>query len=277
MVVSALFGIVSAILRFRSACVINAIACAMAAGVVFSQARTPRTSMPSSLTVLVFNTQSIDGDQHLSLERVLATSADVVALPELSPEMVELIETDPRVRALYPYFWTNGKRVRGQMLALSKWPAAELFGGRGPEGLDMTPAVVVHGMRIDAPAGPVGFVVIHPLAPKSVGWLRNGNSVIVRTIDVVNRAHRLGLPVIVAADLNATPTGWRSRMLHRKAGLTRAKPLLLPVGTWPAWSVWPFQIAIDDVWLSSQMSVTSWQTLPRSGSDHRPVLVGIRY
>lgn len=135
-----------------------------------------------------------------------------------------------------------------------------------------------------APAG-ARFAVIgaHPRSPRTAERWRQGNEVVRALAGVVKRLRADGLPVIVMADLNSTPSGWRSRHLCAHADLRRAKPLLQFQGTYPAGGLggasdlpWPASIAIDDAFVSPDIDVLSWRRADQIGSDHFAVYTSVR-
>ena len=82
--------------------------------------------------------------------------------------------------------------------------------------------------------------------------------------------------MIVTADLNASPTMYRTGRVRRALGLLRCKPLLGVVGTWPADNPRWKRFAIDDVFVTPGIKVASWQVVEAdTGSDHAPVVVDL--
>jgi endonuclease/exonuclease/phosphatase (EEP) superfamily protein YafD len=151
-------------------------------------------------------------------------------------------------------------------------------------------------------------ILLHPPSPRSVERWLAGNEVVEAAVEMASAARQAGLPVILLADLNSTPTGWRSRRLTQ-AGFRRCKPLTSALGTWPTHAAlntdgsglpnqsppgastsafqpdpddralvgrWPLSIAIDDAWVSDEWRVTGWSRGPSRGSDHWSVVVDVR-
>jgi hypothetical protein len=144
---------------------------------------------------------------------------------------------------------------------------------------------------VERPAGRFGIVAVHPRSPRWRERWEEGNSVIEALIAVVSHLRAKGLPVVVLTDLNATPTGWRSRLVCSTADLSRAKPLFLLDGTYPdvvPWNLrhpqsktgiparWPLSIAIDDALITPDIAVTGWGVGSRLKSEHRPVRIDLR-
>jgi endonuclease/exonuclease/phosphatase family metal-dependent hydrolase len=140
---------------------------------------------------------------------------------------------------------------------------------------------------VERPAGRFALVAVHPRSPRSAQRWHEGNAVIGALVTLSRQLQSEGLPVVVLADLNATPTGWRSREACAEGGLRRAKPLFVAEGTYPDVvvldirsrrstglpGVWPASLAIDDALISPGIDVLGWEVRPRLRSEHRPVIV----
>ena len=134
------------------------------------------------------------------------------------------------------------------------------------------------------------MVALHPRSPRNVARWREGNATIEALAALSRKLQSEHLPVVVLADRNSTPTGWRSREACSEGILRRAKPLLAFEGTYPDVvpldirtgrstglpGIWPASIAIDDALLSPGVDVLGWETRPRLQSEHRPVIIDLR-
>jgi endonuclease/exonuclease/phosphatase family metal-dependent hydrolase len=146
---------------------------------------------------------------------------------------------------------------------------------------------------VERPSGRFGLIAVHPRSPRWQERWEEGNGVTEALIAVALKLEGDGLPVVVLTDLNASPSGWRSRHVCSEAGLSRAKPLLVCDGTYPdvvPWDLrsrqktgiaarWPLSIAIDDALITEGIEVVGWRV--GSGgeglhSEHRPVTVELR-
>lgn len=180
---------------------------------------------------------------------------------------------------------------------VSKWPVREFETGWLGESARHIIAGVVERPR--ERGGEFGVIAVHPRSPRSEARWRVGNAITEATGLLAARMNAAGLEVVVLADLNSTPTGYRSGLLASEAGLRRAKPLFALTGTYPsewspprngagagpggggggggrAWSLpapWPASIAIDDAMVSRGVDVRGWEAGPFLSSDHRVVLV----
>ncbi len=195
------------------------------------------------------------------------SGADVVVLVEMSPEARRALD-DPGLGADFP-----GREIRypvegqnGWTAVLSRWPV-RLESGPAP---DFPIALVV-----ERPAGAFGLIALHAPSPRTAARWRAGNLLTASAVEWCARLAAQGLPVVIAGDLNSTPTGWRSRDLCRRAGVRRAKPMLRGAGTFPAGWVWPAQVALDDALVSPGVGVVTWRVTGAMGSDHRSVSVGL--
>lgn len=210
------------------------------------------------------------------------TDADVVTILEPPTELLQGMRASETLQAKYPNRQLPEHAEAGARIMLCRWPVERLR-RRDVPGEPNEPDWRYHGRswRIDGPA-PFVLSMIHPESPRNrLRWKQGNEDIEMIDLAMANMVEPLGLPVIVAGDFNATPTGWRSRQITRTTGLRRAKPWSATVGTWPAWSLWPARIAIDDVMVSEGVGVISWktQTPPPIGkrgalnSDHIPVRV----
>jgi endonuclease/exonuclease/phosphatase (EEP) superfamily protein YafD len=86
--------------------------------------------------------------------------------------------------------------------------------------------------------------------------------------DLIEFIGRIPGPLILAGDLNTTPWSKTYRALRRVAGLVPASTLR---PTWPAWPLAFPQVALDHIFVSSDLTVSAAGTGPAVGSDHLPI------
>lgn len=143
--------------------------------------------------------------------------------------------------------------------------------------------------RPTAEGGRFVFIAVHPRSPRTPERWIEGNQTVHALALLSATMQERGLPVVVLTDLNATPSGWRSRAACGGGNLLRAKPLLVLDGTYPdvvplnirtrkstgVRAAWPASIAIDDALVSPGVEVDGWAVLPRLQSEHRPVVVDL--
>ncbi|MEM7754318.1 MAG: endonuclease/exonuclease/phosphatase family protein [Planctomycetota bacterium] len=223
--------------------------------------------------VLVYNANA--GNENRERVRAVVTSAqaDVVGLLEAPAWLVDELREGGVWRERYPYYFVSDRAGAGFKIVLSRWPQHRVTDGRRGERFTLVGGL--RHMLFDRPEGAFAFTLLHPKSPRTPERWQAGNEVVGGLVD----RHRdyvsaRGIAHVVASDLNATPSGSRSKALAR-AGLRRAKPLLTPAGTFPAWLPGPASIAIDDVVVSPRVVVQQWRTAPGGGSDHRAVVVDL--
>lgn len=265
--------------RRRAALALTLIACAGFAGPL-SQPRLPRAAANANdadiISILVFNGSS-GGLDHAAdaLNMLLDADADVIVLLEPSLPLLDLTRASADFSARYPARKLPDTARAGWRVVFTRWPH------RGGDDLSESPDAAatrgMHVMVVDHPRNPFGFVQFNPESPRTLERYRAGNQRVRDAVDAVNtRLKPLNIPILAAGDMNATPTGWRSRHFAARTGLRRAKPASKLGGSYPVLLPHPLRLAIDDVWGSPGVTVVEWSLLPSCGSDHRAVCVRLR-
>ncbi len=236
----------------------------------------PPESESSVVRVMIFNAHASE-DEAAVRSLLLDSGADVVGLLEGPVWLMEEFKAGGVWRERFGHYWVSAKADVGFKVVLTKWPQMDVV--TGERGAWLTAAGGMRQMILDRPddrGGPFAFTLIHPHSPRSAARWAEGNEHLTGFIERT-RAHigPRNLPHLAAGDLNATPTGSRSLRLWHELGLRRAKPVLRPTGTWPASSVWPAQLAIDDVLVPRGARVVSWEAVGGTGSDHKAVVVDV--
>lgn len=253
--------------------------CAGAAGVALllhgaalAAGRAAWATGAANVRVLQYNAgTSVIGEYTAERRLVLESGADVVSLVESMGQIPEGDSADARmVRERYPYLAQNPKgEIWFAWWILSRWPMED-FPLTEDEGAVAHPlAVVVH-----RPGGDFGMVVLQADSPRTATRWIKGNLLTDMVGPIVKRMRERGLPVVLCADLNSGPAGYRAREL-RRAGLGRGKPMGRANGTYPSGWPWPAQVAIDDVWGSGDVRVQGWRTIGPGGSDHMAVVADL--
>ncbi len=234
-------------------------------GLLLLTPRAATTDHSASIKLMIHNTHSTNRNIQAVVENIEASRADVVVLVEVNPKLVRMLRHDKIVADTYPYMVMRGpiRDVTPWRIVLSAWP------------LEDRASKAVVGSVVHSPLGDFGIVAVHPSSPRNRDRWLAGNELVKQTVDVVNEWQEQGLPVIVAGDMNSTPTGWRSRYLSKAAGLFRCKPRRVLKGTYPASMPGVLSLAIDDAWVSKDWAVSSWKTVGPHGSDHRAVEIGL--
>jgi endonuclease/exonuclease/phosphatase (EEP) superfamily protein YafD len=228
-------------------------------------------SLPAEdrVSVLVLNSSTTRGDAAAAMALIEGTGADLVVLTEPSGELLDAVRASPAIESKYPGYFLPDRAAGGYILVLSIWPQSPVL-GQAPKDIARRGLRVI---RLERPRGPFVLMAMHPDSPRSPSEWAKGNQVVEEALGLLGQSPiQPEMPVIIAADLNATPSGWRSRRLEA-AGLRRAKPLLAVGGTYPAGWPWPFSVAIDDVWAGAGCTVHDWRRLEGGGSDHVAILI----
>ncbi len=147
----------------------------------------------------------------------------------------------------------------------------------GPDGLGVWSKYPLHGLRevhpvagwarpailaqVDHPAGRFNLVAVHPTAPLGAERQR-------RFDGVADALHGLEGPAVVVGDMNRAPWMFRLRRLALRERLRLASGL---APTWPRQTS-PLGLPLDQVLVSPNIGVTSFERLGFAGSDHRPVV-----
>lgn len=225
--------------------------------------RAGETERPADLRLLIHNTHSVNPETQRLTVAVLGHGADVVVLVDVSPDFVRAMPGLADLFDAYPHMLRRGPvpGLTGWRIVLSRWPLED----RGTE----TELRCV----VARPDRPFALLALHPASPRGGLRWRLGNGLVESARDAARALEAEGLPVVVAGDLNSSPTGWRDRLLCAGDGLRRCKPRLALAGTFPAALPGPLRLALDDAWVSSAWRVCSWKSGPAAGSDHASVLV----
>ncbi len=268
--------------RWRQASVIGLVAATQL--VWLHTGRVPRAASgaPTSLSVMSFNVRATNPDLRACLSLVESEPADVVVLIECSHRLAQAIAGSPAISDAYPHRSLPTKAHQWNGAILSRYPMDliplrdEL---RSAGRRDELQRFRFHFMFqrshiVHAPAGDVVVSGLWLTSPRTAARWRDGNHELRINGEILERYLKpLGLPILVACDLNAAPGSWRSTRLSRVHGLRRSIPLLAP-GSWPADRSPPLRIAIDDVLATANARVVSWRVLDTpAGSDHLPVVV----
>lgn len=124
--------------------------------------------------------------------------------------------------------------------------------------------------RVAAPFGPVEVIAVHLTRPWPFQFQWGQ---IIQVMELGRYRAGLEGPVIAAGDFNSVSTGRIGRQMREGLGLTAAPGW---PGTWPARAPAPLRIAIDHLYRSPDLVVTSRRLGRPTGSDHRPVIVEVK-
>lgn len=231
--------------------------------------RAPAAMVGAPIRVLMGNAHANNPSPE-SIARLVDTDAhDLVLLVEI-PTALALSLRDSGLGERFPHraIGTPSAGLSQWVIALSRWPVLPFGDPADAERTGVVACVVEH------PEGRFGFIGVHASSPRTRSKWLAGNIAIERAARIASAMRAEGLEVVLAGDLNATPTGLRLRRLARE-GLRTAKPWRIPAGTYPS-SYPPFmRLAIDHVLITEGWRAGSWASEDLPGSDHRAVRVEI--
>lgn len=263
-----------------------------ACGVVFALSLAALVALPLSeqrliwagsgsveVRVLVYNSHTYS--DHVDEKHALLTESDVdiAVVLETSTGMMNSLIKGEGFRKSHPHGWLPNSKWSGCPAVMSRHPVE-------PGGSVLSDRLRAvrrdlwdHICRLEivhAPGGSFALIQAHARSPRSASRWSAGLDQLLEFADIVRRVEELtGLPVVVAGDFNSPPTGVRARAFAIRSGLRRAKPATKLGGSFPSSAPAFSGLAIDGVYASPGVRVTSWEVVGSAGSDHRGVVVGL--
>jgi len=256
----------------RSAAAICVVAAAGHGSWCLSEGAARAPAGAETVRIMSFNLRAGQSDHQKLLDLIASGPADIIVATESKERLNERLRTSPEIRDAYPY-----QVLHFNVVKLSRWPLT-LIPSDIERWKDLEHSYNYRYTAIvEHPRTPFVLCALAPESPRSAEHWAIGNRYLERELEVIDRHFSgLGLPLVVAGDLNASPTGFRSRLVHQRLGLRRTKPPLLLSGSWPARAPRPLRVAIDAVLVGPGVRVAAWQTLEvETGSDHVPVIAEI--
>ena len=227
--------------------------------------------------VLVFNVYAQAHDHQQTIELLRNVDADLILLNECSFQIAQAIRADEKLTERFPHRELPVHDKQWARGVLSVWPLERLE-KRDERWRELRFEYLYRRAQlVHHPETPFIATVTVFESPRTAARWRAGNETMRRDTDllhdyVLSRQQ----PTIIGIDLNATPTAHRSRAFTDRTGLRRAKPIAVPAGTWPRSLPPILRAPIDDLLVTQDVRITSWQTIESpTNSDHAPVLVGI--
>jgi endonuclease/exonuclease/phosphatase (EEP) superfamily protein YafD len=221
--------------------------------------------------VLTFNVWNDSRDSAATIDRIVASGADVVTLQEaLGLERL----SSAALTAAYPYRATCDDWWGCEILILSKRPILDHhYAAPKPEGSG-GPLWAVWITTTATDGRPVRVLSTHFAWPVPPGFRQDQ----VERLGEIVRTLKGG-SLIVTGDCNADGSSFALRDQDAELdGLVRRTrqifswPAIVDGTHWPA----PFPVlAIDQIYASRDWRTTEVRRLPRAGSDHYPILVGL--
>lgn len=211
----------------------------------------------STLSVLSFNVHSSNTATQATLEHLMSSGADVVFLMEINERWMTSLAP---LAAKYPYRVSLPREDNFGIALFSRipWSSKEILWLGGAK----LPSVQV---TLNHEGRELALLGTHPIPPVSrtaAAWRDEQLGLLATHVS------RLGMPVLLVGDLNATP--WSAGMRTLTAGnLGFHSPIPPWTPTWRARSM--FAVPIDHALTTAPLVVTRRTVGPDLGSDHRPL------
>lgn len=190
------------------------------------------------------------------------------------PDLLLLLEVNERwLSALEPLAGAYPHRIarpRGDNFGIALWtrlPVTRLEIARLGSGL---PSVVV---ELRTPSGRLTLVGTHPPPPAGASLADERDQQLHAVAQQLSAAE--GERVLLG-DLNLTSWSPIFDDLIAQSGLVDTRRGFGLQATWPAW-FWPLSIPIDHCLISDGLRVVDRRVGPEVGSDHRPIVVDLRF
>jgi vancomycin resistance protein VanJ len=214
-----------------------------------------------TLRVLTHNVWEHNRRLDATAAALVDTRADVVAVQELRPEWVRRFEP-PLDRA---YAYTTMQQTFG---VWSRYPI------RNVEEVDTgTGYLLAVRMTLATPHGEIALYNVHLVSPdldhRGFGGMRDRAMRALTDAVAADRARQ----VVLVGDLNTAATDRRAHRLLSLLDSAQAKAGHGFGFTWPA----ALPMARIDQVLTRGVTAVDADVLPRTGSDHRPVLATLRF
>ena len=230
------------------------------------------TESTSKLTLVTYNIHHAAGmDRRVSIPRIAGVLKDADA------GIACLQEIDCRVvrsrRSHQPRLLAKALGMKAVYGATMQWPLGARYGNLA---LTRLPLIVAHTHHLPLGEEQRGIVEIHvqalfgPIAVFCTHWGLTDDERMGQAEATVHYIKRANLPALLAGDFNEGPDG-RAHAVLTNAGLTR---LNTSEPTYPADDP---TTCIDHVYGTPHWRAEESYTIPSLASDHRPVVVELRY
>lgn len=222
-------------------------------------------SSPTRVKALWWNVQSANQNRAESIDWILKTSPDLIALGEITPEWEESLS---KIKETYPFDHIDSRQGNFGIALYSRFPLFNpeiLYRNSSDNGV---PTLQVE-LNIDGKL--VTVIATHPLPPVGSAATSERNA---QLQWLSQRIQGHNGATILFGDLNTTPWNHAFKSFLETSGLEN-----LPTGlftTWPT-SFPPLRIPLDYCLVSKDISVRSKELGPSLGSDHLPVMVHLTW
>ena len=204
---------------------------------------------------------------YAALTSVVAESGpDIVVLQEFTEAWQEQLRP---LRARYPYSKAAPRPGGSGMALFSRHPleAAEVLT------LDSSTHIAILA-RVNVEGVSLSVLAIHPPTPMRPDKFANRNEQFARAAAIMSET--VG-PKLLVGDLNTTMWSPYFAELVRAGGLSDARRGFGLSPSWPVPLPAPLQIPIDHCLVGGGVAVEGVRTGGPTGSDHRPLLVDVRF
>jgi len=206
------------------------------------------------------------------VSEVVQSDADVLLFQEFTPKWREAISG--ALDGDYPYRLLEDRLDAFGAAIYSRYPFVEPVAWSLPLaelGLPELRAV------IDVEGTQIAVYNVHLMPPRGFNRLRQNRAMFADLLDVLSAEH---LPVMIGGDFNFTPSSSQAAAF-RNAGFTEAHTQ----AGWGRGSTWPVTsfyryvpgVRLDQIYVRGGLTCVGSRTGIGAGSDHRPVVVDVRY
>lgn len=272
--IAALLGLVVAALSRRTVLLLLAVLTAVlqiVPPVLLAMEAPPAATSPVScsgpaFTVATLNLEFDNRDPARAIAWLNAHPADVIVLQEVTRAWAAAI-------AANVHGYSNAEVLTREdpygIAVLSRWPFIDVHAVDFAQ--DGLPSIVA---TLDVEGRTVEFFGLHTRWPIAPALQRSRD----RAIESAADAARAAVPTtaIVAGDLNLTPFAPEFPRLLARSGLRDAFAGVRWRPTWRA-EFWPLALPIDHVLVPTNACIVRREIAESVGSDHRPVLVTVRW
>lgn len=223
----------------------------------------PRTQTgPAQVRVLVANVLTSNHQRERLLALIAREQPDVVALVEVDDAWLAALAP---LSATYPYRLDEPRDDNFGVALFSRRPLHE--------------AVIIHPGAFDLPVidvrlggeCPIRLVLAHPPPPVSGEYAAVRNAMLSELATILASDPR----TVLVGDLNCTPWAAPFRQLLRNGRLRDSRDGIGAQASWPT-PLGMLGIPIDHVLVGAAVTVSERRLGDAIGSDHRPVIVGLR-
>lgn len=223
----------------------------------------PPATADQAIAIMSANVLASNDDSARLLQAVADAEPDILFLQEVTAEWASALAP---LSPSYPYRVVEPRADNFGVALLSKFPleAAAIIDSV-PRGFpDVVATAIVGGTRLN-------IVALHTMPP--IGAANYGARNL-HLASIAELAARTPAPLVVVGDLNITMWANHYRRFEADSGLINARRGFGILPTWPTFLP-PAMIPIDHCFVSPDIGVLAFDTGPRIGSDHLPIVVRV--